>query len=98
MYIPFCEKINKLRNFLNKFHRFANEKYRISVEWITKKSKEHIIIIIKKRELYLAVRNIIGYALIKTTYIGESKRNMATRWEENYNPIHDSEPAKRQHI
>ena len=35
---PFCEKNeNKSNNFINKFHHFTNGKYRISINWITKK-------------------------------------------------------------
>ena len=91
--IPFCEKNeNKSTNFIKKFHPFTNGKYRISINWITKKVKG--LFPLKDKNIYPVGKIYDGLCSCKENYIGESKRNMATIQGENNNSTHDPEPAK----
>ena len=90
--ILFCEKNeNKPKDFIKKFHQLTNGKYLVSINWIKKKVKG--LFLLKDKKIYLACKIDHGLRSCKENYIGESKRNMATRWGE-HNPTHDSDPEK----
>ena len=79
--IPFCEtKENKSKSFIKKIHHFKNIKYYISI--------------IKDQNSYRGCRFYHGLCSCTVNYIGESKRNVTTRWGEHNNPTHNSEPPK----
>ena len=91
--IPYCpdnEQISK--HFIKKFHDFTNDQYRVNIKWITKKVKA--LFTLKDRNPYPACKVYEGTCICGSTYVGETVRNVVTRWEEHENTRKDSEPAK----
>ena len=93
MEIPFCQENEKtLKRFLTRFHQFTKNTYKINVKWITKKMKT--LFTLKDRNPYPSCQIYQGTCTCGESYIGETIRNVKTRWEEHENIKKDSEPAK----
>ena len=69
-----------IKDFSENFHHFINGKYCISISRAPKKVK--ILFLLKDKNIYHASKNCHELGSGKEIYIGESKRNMATRWGE----------------
>ena len=75
--IPVCEKNeNKSKNITKKFHHYPSGKYRVSINWITKKVKR--LFPFKDKNFYPGCKIYHGLCFFYEYYIGESKRNLAT--------------------
>ena len=90
--IPFCERNEKLsKSFINKFHKYTDSSYRLSIKWLTKKVKT--LFPLKDKNEHLACKIYEGVCICGQNYVGETKRNVEQRWKEHL-PPHNSEPAK----
>ena len=92
--LPFCEENElKSKDFIKKFHKFTNNNFRPAISWKTRKMKT--LFKIKYENLYPACKICYGECEhCGDNYIGETVRNVVTRWSEHNNPDHKSEPAK----
>ena len=91
--IPFCEENEKLsKHFLKKFGKFTGERYTAVVSWQTRKVKT--LFKLKDRNPHPSCKIYEGTCSCGENYIGETNRNVETRWGEHQNPTHNSEPAK----
>ena len=91
--IPFCfqnERISK--NFINKFKNLTNDKFEIRIKWETKKVKS--LFNLKDRNPHPSCVIYEGVCSCGDIYIGETKRNTTTRWDEHEDTTKDSEPAR----
>ena len=89
--IPFCEKNEiLLKTFLKKFDAYTNSRFRVSVKWLTKKTKT--LFPLKDRNTHPACKVYEGLCSCGVSYVGETKRNVEQRWSE-HRPPHRSEPA-----
>ena len=72
---------------MRKFHSFTGSKFDLSIKWITRKTKTLFKL---KDKLYIQpVKCVCG-----ETYIGETTRNVETRWNERNMPSVKSNPSK----
>ena len=91
--IPFCEENEKVsKRFLNKFHDFTQNRFKVLIKWITKKVKN--LFKVKDPNPYPSCVIYEGICSCGADYVGETVRNALTRWSEHNNPIKDFEPAK----
>ena len=91
--IPYCvSNENTVKRFLAKLQSFVHHKLDISVKWSTKKIR--ILFRLKDKNPHPACKIYEGICSCSANYIGETKRNVETRWNERENPNKDSEPAK----
>ena len=91
--LPFCElNENLAKRFLNKLKVFTNNDIDFAIKWSTKKVKQ--LFRLKDKNPYPACRIYEGVCSCGENYIGETKRNVQTRWNEHEDPRKDSEPAK----
>ena len=91
--IPYCvSNENTITRFLAKLQSFVHHKFDISVKWSTKKIR--ILFRLKDKNPHPTCKIYKGICSCSANYIGETKRNMETRWNEHENPNKDSEPAK----
>ena len=91
--IPYCElNENASRKFIRKFYEFTGNRYQLVIKWKTKKVKN--LFFIKDKNPHLSLQIYEGVCSCGDNYIGETERNVVTRWEEHENPGHNSEPAK----
>ena len=91
--IPYCvSNENTAKRFLAKLQSFVHHKLDISVKWSTKKIR--ILFRLKDKNPHPACKIYEGICSCSANYIGETKRNVETRWNEHENPNKDSEPAK----
>ena len=91
--IPYCTKNETIsKRFLEKFNNFTQNKYRVLIKWITRKTKS--LFPLKDRNPYPACQIYQGSCVCGKSYIGETIRNVQIRWKEHEDPRKDSEPAK----
>ena len=84
------EKVSKL--LLKELRVFTIEKYDFRIVWKTMKVRQ--VFPLKEKNPYPSCKIHEGVCSFKQNYIGETKRNVITRWSEHENPNKDSEPAK----
>ena len=91
--IPYCvSNENTVKRFLGKLQSFVHHKLDIAVKWSTKKIRS--LFRLKDKNPHPACKIYEGICSCSANYIGETKRNVETRWNEHENPNKDSEPAK----
>ncbi len=91
--LPFCQSNETLtKRFLDKLNSFTE--YRIDIAIKLSKRKVKKLFPLKEKNPYPACKIYEGVCSCKENYIGETKRNVKTRWNEHENPTKDSEPAK----
>ena len=91
--IPFCENNeNASKKFLRRFHQLTNNRYQVSIIWKTKKVKN--LFFLKDKNPHMALQIYEGVCSCGENYVGETERNVETRWAEHENINHNSEPAK----
>ena len=92
--LPFCEQNEaKSKDFIKKFHKFANNNLRVAISWKTRKLKT--LFKIKDKNLYPACKIYYGECEhYGDNYIGETVRNTVTLWSQHNNLNHNSEPAE----
>ena len=91
--IPFCGENERLvKRFLNKLNNFTHHSFSFAIKWSTKKVKQ--LFSTKDRNPHPVCKIYEGTCSCDMNYIGETKRNVETRWNEHNNPNRDSEPAK----
>ena len=91
--IPYCvSNANTVRRLLGKLQSFVHYKLNIAVKWSTKKIRS--LCRLKDKNPHLACKIYEGICSCTVNYIGETKRNVQTRWNEHENLNKDSEPAK----
>ena len=91
--IPFCNENERAsKQLLKKLKVFTKEKYDFRIVWKTKKVRQ--LFHLKEKNPYPSCKICEGVCSCKENYIGETKRNVITRWNEHGNPKKDSEPAK----
>ena len=91
--IPYCEQ-NEItsKRFINRFQELTQNRYKVFIIWKTKKVRS--LFNLKDPNPYPACKIYEGKCICGSTYIGETVRNVITRWSEHENPHKDSEPAK----
>ena len=97
--IPYCEKNEKLsKRFMAKLNIFTKNYYDIAIKWITKKVRQ--LFPLKDKNPHPACKIYEGCCSCGFNYMGETIRNVETRWREHNNVNMDSEPAKhlKEHI
>ena len=87
---PFCEANEK--NFLNKFHNFTNEKFKLIIRLKTRNLKS--LFSLKDKDLHPACKIYKGICSCESAYVGEAKRNVEVRNLEYNHPGGKSEPSK----
>ena len=91
--IPFCNENERAsKQLLKKLKVFTKEKYDFRIVWKTKKVRQ--LFPLKEKNPYPSCKIYEGVCSCKENYIGETKRNVITRWNEHENPNKDSEPVK----
>ena len=91
--IPFCESNEKAsKPFLSKFHELTNNRYQVRIKWITKKVKT--MFILKDKNPYPSCKVYEGICVCGENYVGETVRNVVTRWKEHEDIRQNSEVAK----
>ena len=91
--IPYCvSNENTVKRFLGKLQSFVHHKLDIAVKWSTKKIRS--LFRLKDKNPHPACKIYEGICFCSANYIGETKRNVERRWNEQENPNKDSEPAK----
>ena len=91
--IPYCDK-NEVasKQFIKKFNKFTNDKYDIRIKWLTRKMKT--LFKLKDPCIHPACKIYKGVCICGETYIGETIRNVETRWKEHNTPSDKSNPSK----
>ena len=84
------EKASK--RFLAKFHQFTDNKYNVRIKWITKKVKN--LFRLKDKNPHPSCKIYEGECICGVSYVGETLRNVETRWKEHEDVKKNSEPAK----
>ena len=93
IHIRFCNKNERVsKQLLKKLKVFTKQKYDFRNVWKTKKVRQ--LFPLKKKNPYPSCKIYEGVCSCKENYVGETKRNVITRWNEHENPNKDSEPAK----
>ena len=82
-----------IKSLLNKFQSFIYLIFDIAVKWLTKKIRSSFRL--KDKNPFLACKIYEGTCFCSANYIGETKRNVETRWNEHENTNKDSEPGKQ---
>ena len=91
--LPYCPKNEDvLKSFLEKFKMFTNNEFDVIVKWNTKKVKQ--LFKLKSRNPHPACQIYSGKCSCGETYIGETVRNVETRWSEHNKLTGNSEPSK----
>ena len=81
-----------IHHFLEKLHAFTKFKFIIRIVWKTRKIRT--LFNLKDRNIYPDSVIYKGTCKCGSTYIGETDRNVATRWKEHNDTRKNSEPAK----
>ena len=91
--IPFCESNESLsKRFLEKLRKYTSDKIEFAIKWSTKKVKQ--LFPVKDKNPHPACKIYQGVCTCGQNYIGETQRNVETRWAEHENTKKNSEPAK----
>ena len=77
---------------MSKFHQFTNQKFQVTIKWITKKVKS--LFTLKDKNPYPTSQIYKETCVCDETYIGETIRNVDIRWNEHEDIPKESEPAK----
>ena len=86
---PYCPQTELVaKRFLSKFHQFTNQKFQVTVKWITKKVKNLLSLKDKKFQIYKWT------CICEEAYIGERIWNIDIRWNEHEDIHKKSKPAK----
>ena len=89
-YYPQNELVAK--RFLSKFHQFTNQKFQVTIKWITKKVKS--LFSLKYNNLYPACLIYKRTCVCDEIYIGKTIRNVDIRWNEHEDMRKEPEHAK----
>ena len=91
--IPCCE-LNEIKSkhFLTKFHKFANNSFRMVITWETTNIRS--LSPLKKKKDYKSCGIYEGDCSCGSRYIGGIKPNAKVRWNEHSNPTKSTEPSK----
>ena len=81
---------NTVKRFLDKLQSFVHHKFDIAVKWFTKKIRS----LFRLKDKKSACKIYEGICSCSANYIGETKRNVETRWNKHENLNKDAEPAK----
>ena len=91
--IPYCiSNENTVKRVLGKLQSFVHHKFDNAVKWSIKKIRS--LFRLRVKNPHPACKIYGGICSCSANYIGETKRNVETRWNEHENPNKDSEPAK----
>ena len=91
--IPYCYRNEKAsKRFISKLEEFTQFDFRFRIIWKTRKIKS----LFPLKDKITHPSNVIykGKCTCGKTYIGETKRNVETRWSEHNVPSEKSEPSK----
>ena len=80
------------RRFIKKLNYFTNYKFDVRIKWLTRKIRT--LFQLKNKSLHPAWKIDEGICICGKKYIGETKRNVETRWMEHNTPSNKSNPAK----
>ena len=91
--IPYCE-LNEMESkyFLKKFHKFANNSFRMVITW--KIRNIWCLFPLKYKNDYKSCVIYKGDCSCSSRYIGETKLNVDVRWNDHNNPTKNLEPSK----
>ena len=91
--VLFCTK-NEIysKQFMPKFHNFTGGKFGLRIKWITRKTKTPFKL--KDKCVHPACKICHGVCSCRGTYIKETIRNVATRWNEHNMPSEKSNLSK----
>ena len=91
--IPFCEENESLsKRFLDKLKSFTKNDIDFAIKWSTKKVRQ--LFNVKNKNPHPACKIYEGICSCGDSYVGETVRNVETRWGEHENIDKNSEPAK----
>ena len=91
--MPYCElNEQKSKDFLEKFHDFTKNNFKVSITWKTKKVR--LLFHVKDKNDHPSCKIYKGECSCGSQNIGETKRNVTVGWAEHNNPNNNSEPAK----
>ena len=77
---------------MKKFCNFTNGEFDLRIKWLTKKTKT--LFKLKDKCLHPANKIYYGICSCGETYVGETIRNVETRWNEHNSPSEKSNPSK----
>ena len=87
--IPYCEMNEiKSKHFLKKFYKFPNNSFRMVIMWKTRNTRS--LFPLKDKNDYKSCVIYEGDCSCGSSYIGETKRNVEVRWNENSNSTKSS--------
>ena len=81
-----------LEKILDKKQSFIHHKFDTAVKWSTKKIR--CLFRLEDKIWYLGCKIFESTCSSSANYIGETKRNVETRWNDHKNPNKDSESPK----
>ena len=88
--IPYCHKNEAIsHHFIQKLKEFTNDQYIFIIKWNTRRIKS--LFSLKDRNVHPSCEIYQGTCVYGLSYIGETKRNVETRWSEHRNYKHKSE-------
>ena len=91
--LPYCPNNERdVKSFINKIETFTNGKYQFIVLWSTRNIKT--LFPLKDKVKHLSCVIYEGICSCGKKYIGETKRNSVTRWNEHESKTGKSEPTK----
>ena len=91
--LPYCELNEKAsKNFTKRFKEFTGNKYDVVIKWVTRKVRS--LFPLKDRVSHSSCKIYMGTCSCGEAYVGETKRNVETRWKEHENPKYNTEPGK----
>ena len=90
---PYCPQ-NELvaRRFQSKFHQFNNQKFQVTIKWISKKVKTFFSL--KDKNPYPAWQIYKGTCVFDQIYIGKTIRIVHARWNQHEDIRKEFEPTK----
>ena len=90
--LPFCPENERLsKHFIRKVKSFIDSDCQLVIKWMTRKVRT--LFSLKSKNPHPACKIYEGTCSCGSTYIGETKRNVETRWSEHNDPRGKSEPA-----
>ena len=78
---------------MRKFHNFTGSKFDFRIKWITRKMKS--LLKLKDKCLHPACKIYYGVCRGGETYIGETIRNLESRWNQHNMSSEQSYPSKQ---
>ena len=92
--IPYCSKNEELaKHFLKRLTWFTKSRFDFLVVWKTRKVRQ--LFTLKDKNPYPSCKVYYGKCdQCNVTYVGETHRNVKTRWAEHGNPKKNSAPSK----